>query len=74
MNTWRVRYTRPAGDDLRKILEYVAERAGVDVAQGFVSRLQRACESLSTAPYRGAARDDLRPGIGPIAVERGREG
>ena len=50
MKTWRVRYARPAAEDLRTILDHVAERVGVDVAEGFVSRLQRACESLATAP------------------------
>ena len=70
MKTWRVRYTPSARDDLNAILMYVAERAGVDVALGFVSRLRRACEDLSTAPLRGTARDDLRPGLRTVGVER----
>lgn len=70
MKTWRVRYAPPARDDLNAILMYVAERAGVDVALGFVSRLRRACDDLSTAPLRGTARDDLRPGLRTVGVER----
>lgn len=70
MKTWRVRYAPPALEDLHAILIYVAERAGVDVASGFVSRLQRACADLATAPLRGTARDDLRPGLRTVGVER----
>ena len=70
MKTWRVRYAPPARDDLRTILTYISQRAGVSVASGFVSRLQRACDDLSTAPFRGTARDDLRPGLRTVGVER----
>lgn len=70
MKTWRVRYAQPAHDDLKDILTYVAERAGVDVALRLVSRLQDACDALSTAPLRGSARDDLRPGLRTLGVDR----
>ena len=60
----------PAREDLHAILIYVAERAGVDVALGFVSRLRRACDDLATAPLRGTARDDLRPGLRTVGIER----
>jgi toxin ParE1/3/4 len=70
VKAYRVRFTSAAVDDLIAIFDYVAKRAGARIAEGFVSRLETACGSLDAAPYRGTARDDLRPGLRTFGVER----
>ncbi len=70
MRRYEVRFSPATLDDLTAIFDYVAERAGAPTAAGFVLRLEAACLSLEFAPNRGTARDDLRPGLRTVGVER----
>jgi|HubBroStandDraft_3_1064219.scaffolds.fasta_scaffold459675_1 toxin ParE1/3/4 len=70
MKTHAVRFTIAAVDDLTAIFDFVAERASVRVAEAFVARLEAACLALDVAPHRGTIRDDLRPGLRTVGVER----
>ncbi len=70
MKTFSVRFTAAAIDDLGEIFDFVADRVGSRIAEGFATRLEAACLSLDLAPYRGTARDDLRPGLRTFGVER----
>jgi toxin ParE1/3/4 len=70
MKRWRVRFSRYASDDFESIFEYIAKRASVDVASGYLDRLIGACESLETAAHRGTRRNDLRPGFRTFGFER----
>ncbi len=70
MIDFEVRFTAAAIDDLTAIFDFIAERASVHTAKAFVERLQAACAALATAPLRGTARDDLRPGLRTFGVER----
>ena len=70
MKTYTVRFIAAAVDDLSEIFNFVAERAGNRIAEAFVMRLEASCLSLSLAPHRGTARDDLRPGLRTFGVER----
>ena len=69
MRRWRVRFSSYASDDLKSIFEYIAKRASVDVATGYLDRLIGACESLETAAPRGTMRNDLRQGLRTFGFE-----
>jgi len=49
---------------------YLAARFYPENAERFIDRLVDACESLTLAPYRGTARDDLKPGMRSVGFER----
>lgn len=57
-------------DDLRALHDYIADRAGFDIADGYIDRIEQACRLLENFPQRGTARDDLMPGLRTIAFER----
>lgn len=66
----KVVLTTTALDDLKSIFLYVADAAGIDVAEGYDHRIRATCMSLADFPARGTPRDDLLPGLRSIAFER----
>jgi toxin ParE1/3/4 len=68
--TCRVIFRPAAERDLLEIADWVAERASIAVAIGYVERLQRYCGRLDMFPKRGTPRDDLYPGLRTIGFER----
>ncbi len=70
MTPYRVRFAAAALDDLTAIFDFIAARASPNTAERFVLRLEAACLSLDIALFRGAARDDLRPGLRTVGFER----
>jgi toxin ParE1/3/4 len=64
-------YFRPQAEaDLIGIYEYIAEASGVDIASGYVDRIEAACMALANFPERGTRRDDLMPGLRTVGFER----
>jgi toxin ParE1/3/4 len=62
---------RPQAEaDLQALYGYIAEASGLDIAGGYIARIEIACMSLATFPNRGTKRDDLAPGLRTIAFER----
>jgi toxin ParE1/3/4 len=57
-------------EDLESIFLYVAEAAGLDVAESYQSRIRIACLALADFPGRGPPRDDLAAGLRTITFER----
>lgn len=70
MKTRSIGYARAAIEDLLKIETWIAEKAGVRVADGYIDRIQLHCQSLELASERGAARDDLLPGLRNLGFEK----
>lgn len=66
----RVLFTASAERQLDSLHRYIAERASEPAADRYVDRIIAFCEGLSTFPLRGAARDDLLPGLRTIGFER----
>ncbi len=55
-------------DDLHR---YIAERSGFESrADGYIQRIVDFCLGLPVAPLRGAARDDILPGLRTVGFER----
>lgn len=65
-----VTFTPEARDDLSSIGDWIAERAGADIALGYIERLEAYCLGFEHAAERGRRRDDLRPGLRVIGFER----
>ena len=63
MTTFSVEFAPEAADQLEELEEYIAEHGSPDTASLYVDAIVSYCESLQSFPYRGTARDDLRPGL-----------
>jgi toxin ParE1/3/4 len=55
-----VTFTPEARNDLLHLGDWIAERAGVDVALNYIERLEAYCAGFETAGERGQQRDDIR--------------
>jgi toxin ParE1/3/4 len=65
-----VTFTPEARSDLIDLADWIAERAGVDVALNYVERLEAYCADFEIASARGQRRDDIRPGLRVVGFER----
>jgi toxin ParE1/3/4 len=65
-----VTFTPQARIDLLDIGDWIAERAGSDVALSYIDRLETYCDGFEIAGERGQRRDDLRPRLRIIGFER----
>ena len=70
MRKYKVRFLAAAEADLFSLYEYIAEQSGLDVAAGYVDRIEAACLALQQSPERGTRRDDIRPGLRTLGFER----
>ncbi len=62
---------RPAAEaDLLALHRHIAEDAGLEVAGGYIGRIEEACLALETSPKRGTSRDDIRSGLRVMGFER----
>jgi toxin ParE1/3/4 len=66
----KLRFTRRARQDLTQLLDWIAERAGADIALAYTERVEAFCEGLTVSSERGHRRDDLRPGLRVVGFER----
>ena len=70
MVTYTVIFSASAKADLFAIYDYVADRAGTEIAFRFAERIEAYCLGFATAPERGTLRDDLRPGLRTVGLRR----
>ncbi|MCG8405201.1 MAG: type II toxin-antitoxin system RelE/ParE family toxin, partial [Phycisphaerales bacterium] len=68
----QVKFTPLAERHIDELHQIITERSGYESrADGYVTRIVEFCEGLSNFPLRGAARDDLLPGLRVVGFERG---
>ena len=60
---YTVVFAPEADDQLEELYLYIAAKATPATAERYTSAIVASCESLSTFPHRGVARDDIRPGL-----------
>ncbi len=70
MKVRAVFFSPEAEEDLVQIYEWVASAANLNVALGYINRIERKCTALDLASNRGHARDDIRLGLRTISFER----
>ncbi len=58
-----VDFAPEAEEQLADIYRYIAERAAPSTAARYTGAIVACCEGLHLFPHRGAAREDLRPGL-----------
>ena len=63
-------FTPEAQRDLQQLHDWIAERAGDEVALGYIQRLESYCLGLTIASQRGRRRNDLHPGLRIVGFER----
>ncbi len=56
--------------DLSELGDYIADRAGFEIAEAYISRIEDSCRALCDFPMRGSPRDDLVPGLRTVSFER----
>jgi len=66
----RVLYSARAEAQLSALLSQIALAASPEIAARYVDAILEKCESLSTFPMRGTARDDLYPGLRVFGFRR----
>jgi toxin ParE1/3/4 len=70
LKDFAVSFSAAAEADLIAIYDYVAERAGAEVAFNYVSRIETYCLGFNVAPERGSRRNDLGQGLRTVGFER----
>ena len=70
MRIVRVVFSPEARDDLLGLYDYIADRAGEDLALRYIERIEVYCRRFETFPERGTKRDDIRHGLRIVGFER----
>lgn len=70
MKTYKVILSPEARAQLDDLRAHIATENSAEVANGYIDRIIKHCNSLSTFPHRGTARDDLRPRMRTIPFKR----
>ncbi len=70
MRRYRVGLDPAAIADLDGIRAFVAEAAGKAISDKLIDRVLGYIDGLDTAPKRGVARDDVRPGLRTMTWRR----
>ena len=68
--TYTVVITARAEADLIAVFDYIAARAGADIAARFTDRIEAYVLGFADTPERGTKRDDLRPGLRTVGFRR----
>ena len=68
--THKLVYLAEAKADLESIYDWIADQADPHSAFAYVSRIEAACEKLTSFPNRGTPRDEIVPGLRTMTFER----
>jgi toxin ParE1/3/4 len=63
-------FSPEARDDLNRLYDFIADRAGSPTAGAYAERIMSYCGNFAIFPERGMRRDDIRPGLRVIGFER----
>lgn len=67
---YEVYFSPRAVEDLERLFLYIAEKASVEIADGYLDRIERLCFSLRTLPNRGTAVRGRITGLRTMGFER----
>lgn len=70
MKSRAVIFSPEARNDILRMYDQIADRAGMSVALGYIERLETYCLRLDLASERGSRRDDIRAGLRIVGFER----
>jgi toxin ParE1/3/4 len=63
------RFTVPASQDIESIIDFIADKSGFDVAEGFLNKINEQCVNLANFPSIGRRRDELAPLLRSFPVD-----
>ncbi len=63
-------FSPEAREELDRLYDFIADRAGPQTALAYTERIMSYCASFAILPERGMRRDDIRPGLRVIGFER----
>ena len=63
------RVTPTASRDIESIMDYLAEDSNLEMAEGFLQRIDAKFKLLSQFPQIGRKRDELYPGLRTISLD-----
>ncbi|HYW16340.1 MAG TPA: type II toxin-antitoxin system RelE/ParE family toxin [Allosphingosinicella sp.] len=66
----RVRFSKPAIADLKRIADWIGDRSDEEVGEAYVRRIEAHCRRLSDFPRRGRMREEFGSGVRSTAFER----
>jgi toxin ParE1/3/4 len=66
----KVVFSPEAREDLDRLYDFIADRAGPQTALAYTERIMSHCANFAIFPERGMRRDDIRPGLRVIGFER----
>lgn len=70
MKRYEVHFLSTAVDDLDALFCYIAERSSLEIADGYLARIERLSSSLETLPWRGTAVIGKVSGLRTMGFER----
>lgn len=63
-------FRREALEQLEELYDFISDAGSPDTAAAFTEAIVSFCEGLADFPFRGTARDDLRPGLRTIGYRK----
>ena len=66
----QVIFSPEAKQDLLDIGDWIAERAGIEIALRYIDRMEKFCAGLELSSERGRRRNEVRPGLRVVGFER----
>lgn len=70
MTYYHVVFRHEALKQLEELYDYISDAGSPENAFRYTNGIVAYCEGLSRFPYRGAARDDIRPGLRTIGYRK----
>jgi len=70
VNQYRLVFRQEALQQLEELYDFIADAGSPATAAGFTESIVAFCEGLADFPYRGLAREDLRPGLRTIGFRK----
>lgn len=70
MKRYEVLFLADAVEDLDALFCYIAQESSLEIADGYLARIERLCMSLATFPQRGTSGNGKIPGLRTMGFER----
>lgn len=67
--TPQFRLTKPAVRDIEQIADYIAQQAGLEQAEGFLSKLNDKFVKITQFPKLGRQRNEILPHLRSLSLE-----
>ncbi|MGD0629253.1 MAG: type II toxin-antitoxin system RelE/ParE family toxin [Terracidiphilus sp.] len=70
LERYEVHFRADAVEDLDALFRYIVEQSSLEIADGYLARIERVCRSLASLPMRGTAVPGRVAGLRTMGFER----